>query len=187
MASIPEIQKSAESRMGKSLDALKTDLTKLRTGRANTALLDHLKVDYYGNPTPINQVANVAVADARTLTVTPWEKSMVQVVEKAIIESDLGLNPATAGQTIRIPMPPLTEERRKDLAKLARSEGENTKIALRNIRRDANHQLKELLKNKEISEDEDKHAEESVQKITDKYVSEVDKVVADKEKDIMEI
>ena len=187
MASIPEIQKSAESRMGKSLDALKTDLTKLRTGRANTALLDHLKVDYYGNPTPINQVANVAVADARTLTVTPWEKSMVQVVEKAIIESDLGLNPATAGQTIRIPMPALTEERRKDLAKLARSEGENAKIALRNIRRDANHQLKELLKNKEISEDEDKHAEESVQKITDKYVSEVDKVVADKEKDIMEI
>lgn len=187
MNSIPEIQKSAESRMVKSVEALKTDLTKLRTGRANTALLDHIKVDYYGNPTPVNQVANVAVADARTLTVTPWEKTMVQVVEKAIIESDLGLNPATSGQTIRIPMPALTEERRKELAKVAKSEGENAKIALRNIRRDANHQLKELLKNKEISEDEDKRAEESIQKLTDKYVSAVDKVVADKEKDIMEL
>jgi len=184
---ISEIIKDAEDRMGKSVTNLKTDLGKIRTGRAHTGLLDHLQVDYYGTMTPINQVANVSAEDARTLLVTPWEKNMVQIIEKAIMESDLGLNPASAGQVIRIPMPILTEERRKELAKLARSEGEQARVAIRNIRRDANHHLKELLKKKEVSEDENKRAEDTVQKSTDNSINQVDEIVNNKEKEIMEI
>ncbi len=184
---IDTIKKDAERRMKKSIEALKADLAKIRTGRAHAGLLDHLRVDYYGTQTPINQVASVTVSDSRTITVTPWDKNMVTVVEKAIRESDLGLNPATAGQTIRVPLPPLTEERRAELAKVVRSEGENTKIAIRNIRRDGNHNLKELLKKKSISEDDDRRAEEGVQKLTDHFIAEVDKVVAAKEQDIMKV
>lgn len=184
---IGEITKDAESRMEKSFANLKTDLGKIRTGRAHTGLLDHVQVDYYGTMTPISQVANVSVEDARTLLVTPWEKTMVQAIERAIMEADLGLNPATAGLVIRIPMPILTEERRKELAKLARSEGEQAKVAIRNIRRDAKHHLKELLKKKEISEDENKQAEDIVQKSTDSSINQVDGTVTNKEKEIMEI
>lgn len=184
---IGEITKDAESRMEKSFANLRTDLEKIRTGRAHTGLLDHIQVDYYGTMTPINQVASVSAEDARTLLVTPWEKTMVQAVEKAIMDADLGLNPASAGQVIRVPMPILTEERRKELAKLARSEGEQTRVAIRNIRRDANHHLKELLKKKEISEDENKRAEDTVQKSTDSSISQVDEAVTNKEKEIMEI
>ena len=184
---IDDITKDAEVRMGKSVEALKGELTKLRTGRAHPSLLDHLRVDYYGSMVPISQVANVGVGDARTLTVQPWEKTMVQPVEKAILESDLGLNPATAGTMIRIPLPPLTEERRRDLAKVVKGEGEQAKVAIRNIRRDANGDFKDLLKEKEISEDEERRAEEGMQKLTDKYVAEVDKVVEVKEKELMEI
>ncbi|GMR19958.1 MAG: ribosome recycling factor [Gammaproteobacteria bacterium] len=187
MDSLDSIIKDTEVRMGKSIESLDGDLGKVRTGRAHASLLDHILVDYYGTPTPVNQVASISSSDARTLTVTPWEKNMVSVVEKAIIESDLGINPATAGHDIRLPMPPLTEERRKELAKLTKSEGENAKIAIRNIRRDANNQLKALLKDKDISEDDDKRAEDVVQKLTDKFIAEVDKHVSEKEKDIMEI
>ena len=183
---ISDIQKDAEIRMGKSIEALKGELTKLRTGRAHTSLLDHVMVDYYGNPTPLNQVAAVTVADARMLAVTPWEKSMMQAVEKAIMTSDLGLNPTTAGTVIRVPLPPLTEERRKDMIKVVRNEGENAKIAIRNIRRDANGDFKALLKDKEITEDQERQAEEAIQKLTDKYVAEVDKLLEAKEKDLME-
>lgn len=184
---IEDIKKDAETRMGKSIESLKSELTKLRTGRAHTSLLDHITVDYYGNETPLNQVATVSVAEARMLTVTPWEKNMVQAVEKAIISSDLGLNPATSGTVIRVPLPPLTEERRKDMIKVVRHEGENAKVAIRNIRRDANSDLKELLKEKEITEDEERQAEGEIQKITDKYVAEVDNLLEVKEKDLMEI
>lgn len=184
---IEDIKKDAETRMGKSIESLKSELTKLRTGRAHTSLLDHITVDYYGNETPLNQVATVSVAEARMLTVTPWEKNMVQAVEKAIISSDLGLNPATSGTVIRVPLPPLTEERRKDMIKVVRQEGENAKVAIRNIRRDANSDLKELLKEKEITEDEEHQGEDAVQKITDKFVAEVDKLLEAKEKDLMEI
>jgi ribosome recycling factor len=184
---IEEIRKDAEARMGKSIEALRHELAKLRTGRAHPSLLEHIRVDYYGSEMPISQVANVSVGDARTLIVTPWEKNMVQVVEKAILTSDLGLNPATAGTTIRIPLPPLTEERRRDLIKVVRHEGENTKVAIRNIRRDANQHLKELVKEKEISEDQERQAQEQVQKLTDKYTAEVDVVLAEKEKDLMEM
>jgi ribosome recycling factor len=184
---IEDIKKDAETRMGKSIESLKSELTKLRTGRAHTSLLDHITVDYYGNETPLNQVATVSVAEARMLTVTPWEKSMVQAVEKAIISSDLGLNPATSGTVIRVPLPPLTEERRKDMIKVVRQEGENAKVAIRNIRRDANSDIKELLKEKEITEDEERQGEDAIQKITDKYVAEVDKLLEAKEKDLMEI
>ena len=184
---ISEIIKDAESRMGKSVANLKTDLEKIRTGRAHTGLLDHVQVDYYGTMTPISQVANVSVEDARTILVTPWEKTMVQAIEKAIMDSDLGLNPASAGQVIRLTMPILTEERRKELAKLVRTEGEQAKVAIRNIRRDANHHLKELLKKKEISEDENKRAEDTVQKSTDGSINQVDEIVNKKEKEIMEI
>ena len=187
MEDIGKIKKDAETRMTKSVLALKADLAKIRTGRAHAGLLDHLKVDYYGTQTPINQVANITVSDARTISVNPWDKNMVAVVERVIRESELGLNPATSGQTIRIPLPPLTEERRAELAKVARNEGENTKIAIRNIRRDSNHHLKELLKKKSISEDDDRRAEEEVQKLTDHFVTEVDKVVAAKEQDIMQV
>ena len=182
-----EIIKDAETRMKKSVEAIREEMAKIRTGRASTALLDHLRIDYYGNATPLNQVASVSVADARTLTVTPWDKSIVPTVEKAILESDLGLNPATAGEVIRIPIPPLTEERRVEMTKLVRAEGENGKVAIRNIRRDANNHLKELLKNKEIAEDEEKKALDNTQKLTDKYVEQVDKLVADKEVEILEV
>lgn len=184
---IEKIRKDAEKRMAKSVEALKVDLAKIRTGRAHAGLLDHLKVDYYGTPTPVNQVANVTVSDARTISVSPWDKNMVAAVEKIIRESDLGLNPSTSGQTIRIPLPPLTEERRNELAKVVRGEGENAKVAIRNIRRDCNHHLKELLKKKGISEDDDRRAEDVVQKLTDRFVAEADKLVVAKEQDIMKI
>jgi ribosome recycling factor len=182
-----EIRNDAEERMKKSVDALIHELAKIRTGRANTALLDHLRVDYYGNPTPINQVASVSVSDARSLAVTPWEKSMIPVIEKAIQESDLGLNPVTSGDTMRIPIPPLTEERRREMGKLVRAEGEHSKVAVRNIRRDANNHLRDKLKKKELAEDEEKRALDEIQKLTDHYVEEIEKIVAEKEKEIMEV
>lgn len=187
MQNIADIKKESDARMKKSVDALKTELTKLRTGRASTSLLDHIKVPYYGNDVPLNQVANVAVADSRTLTIQPWEKTMVGPIEKAIHEANLGLNPNTAGMLIRIPLPALTEERRKDLAKVVKGEGENAKVAIRNIRRDANQHLKNLLKDKKTTEDEERRAQDEVQKLTDRYVAEVDKLLAAKEKELMEM
>lgn len=183
---IEDIKQDAETRMQKSVDNLRQELVKLRTGRAHTSLLDHITVEYYGSEVPLNQAATVAVADARTLTVTPWEKTMVQPIEKAIMSSDLGLNPATAGTVIRVPLPMLTEERRREMVKVVRNEGENAKIAIRNIRRDANHHCKDLLKEKEITEDEERHAEEAVQKITDQYVAMVDQALQEKEDELME-
>jgi ribosome recycling factor len=182
---IANIKKDADTRMHKSIDALKHELQRLRTGRASTALVEHLRVNYYGSDVPLSQVANVAVADARSLTITPWEKSMVQPVEKAILASDLGLNPITAGTVIRINLPPLTEERRKDLTKHVHHEGENCKVAIRNVRRDAMHQVKELLKDKKITEDEERRAEDDIQKLTDKFVKDVDGVVKAKEQELM--
>nr|WP_280951643.1 ribosome recycling factor [Pleionea mediterranea] len=173
--------------MGKSVDAFKQDLTKIRTGRAHPSLIEHLMVSYYGSDTPITQVANVSVSDSRTLQVQPWEKDMVGAIEKAIMNSDLGLNPNTAGQIIRIPLPPLTEERRKDLIKVVRGEAENAKVAVRNIRRDANSTFKELVKEKEISEDDERRAQDDVQKLTDEHVAKIDKVLAEKEEELMEI
>lgn len=184
---INEITKDASDRMQKSIEALKTELSKIRTGRAHVSLLDHVKVDYYGNEVPIKQMANVAVEDSRTLTVTPWEKPMVSVVEKAIMNSDLGLNPSSAGAVIRVPMPPLTEERRRDLVKVVRHEAEAGKVAIRNIRRDANTDFKELLKAKEISEDEARKAEDTIQKLTDQFVSKVDAILQVKEAELMEV
>lgn len=184
---IEEILADAETRMGKSVDSLRTELTKIRTGRAHPSLLDQVMVDYYGTATAINQVANVTVEDSRMLAVAPWEKQMVAVVEKAIMNSGLGLNPSTAGNLIRIPMPPLTEERRRELVKVVKGEGENAKIAIRNIRRDANNDFKDLLKEKEISEDESRQAEDTIQKHTNKFVSGVDEVIAVKEQELMEI
>jgi ribosome recycling factor len=184
---IDEIIQDAEVRMGKSIDSLHTEFKKIRTGRAHPSLLDQLHVDYYGADTPINQVANVTVEDSRTLAVTPWEKDMVSKVEKAIMNSDLGLNPSTAGTVIRIPMPPLTEERRKDLVKVVKHEAEQARVAIRNIRRDANSDFKDLLKEKEISEDEERNAEERIQKLTDTYVGKIDAVLADKEAELMEV
>ena len=184
---INEIKTDADTRMGKSIEALKGELTKLRTGRAHTSLLDHITVDYYGNATPLGQVATITVSDARTLTVTPWEKNMVGPVEKAIMTSDLGLNPATSGSVIRVPLPALTEERRKDMIRIVRHEGEQAKVAIRNIRRDANSDIKALLKEKDITEDEERQAEEAIQKLTDKRIAEVDERVAAKEKDLMEL
>ncbi|MCK5394888.1 MAG: ribosome recycling factor [Gammaproteobacteria bacterium] len=184
---IDDILTDAETRMGKSVDSLRSELIKIRTGRAHPSLLDQIMVDYYGTDTPINQVANVTVEDSRTLAVAPWEKQMVAVVEKAIINSGLGLNPSTAGNLIRIPMPPLTEERRRELVKVVKGDGESAKIAVRNIRRDANSDFKDLLKEKEISEDESRQAEDNVQKLTDKFVASVDEVIAVKEKELMEI
>ena len=173
--------------MGKSVESLRPSLVKVRTGRAHPSLLDHLMVDYYGSEVPISQVANVNVEDARTLMIAPWEKQMVQPIEKAIMKSDLGLNPATAGTVIRIPMPPLTEETRRDLVKVVRNEGEAAKVAIRNIRRDANSDFKSLLKEKDISEDEERDAQDEIQKLTDRYVSEVDKVLEEKEVELMEV
>ena len=184
---IDEIIQDADVRMGKSIDSLHTEFAKIRTGRAHPSLLDQIHVNYYGAETPVNQVANVTVEDSRTLVVTPWEKDMVAKVEKAIMASDLGLNPATAGTVIRIPMPPLTEERRRDLVKVVRQEAEQARVAIRNIRRDANGDFKDLLKEKEISEDEERRAEDRIQKLTDTYVGKIDKVLADKESELMEV
>lgn len=184
---INELKEDAETRMGKSVASLKNDLTKLRTGRAHTSLLDHITVEYYGSEVPLSQVANVSVLDARTLSVSPWEKPMVQAIEKAIMNSNMGLNPATTGELIRIPLPPLTEERRKDMIKVVRAEGEAAKVAIRNIRRDVLSDIKSLLKDKEITEDDDHQAHDDVQKITDKYVKQVDEALVVKEKDLMEI
>ena len=184
---LAEIQKDARSRMTKSLDALRHELAKIRTGRAHPSLLEHVLVDYYGSEVPVGQAASVAVEDARTLSVTPWDKNMVKPIEKAILTSDLGLNPSTAGQVIRIPLPPLTEERRKDLGRIVHQEGENAKIAIRNIRRDANHHIKELLKEKEISEDDERRAEHDIQTVTDVAVKKVDEIVAEKEQELLEI
>ncbi len=184
---IETIKSEAKTRMVKSLEAYKQELSKMRTGRANAGMLEHVTVDYYGSITPLSQVASVNVSDSRTLMVTPWEKAMVPAVEKAILNADLGLNPATAGSSIRVPMPALTEDRRRDLTKFVRGEGENAKVAIRNIRRDANAQLKDLLKDKEITEDESRKTEDQIQKLTDGYIEEIDKATAQKEADIMEV
>jgi ribosome recycling factor len=184
---IEDIKKDAAERMAKCVAALKNELKKLRTGRASTNLLEHLRVDYYGSEVPLQQVANVAVEDSRTLTVVPWEKQMVPVIEKAIMKSDLGLNPATAGSVIRVPLPALTEERRRDLSKVVRHEGESARVAIRNVRRDVMQELKEMLKEKLVSEDDDHRAQDEVQKLTDKYVAEVDHVIAEKEKELMQV
>ena len=185
--SIVDVQKNTESKMQKSLEALRVDLAKVRTGRAHTGLLDHVQVDYYGSLVPVNTVANITVLDPRTLGVQAWEKGMAQKVEKAIRDSDLGLNPASQGELIRVPMPALTEERRRDLIKVVKHEGENARVAMRNLRRDANATLKDLLKKKECSEDDERRAQEHIQKLTDKYVAEVDKQLAQKETELMAI
>lgn len=184
---IEDLKKDAAQRMGKSIDTLKDEMSKIRTGRAHTSLLDQVKVDYYGNEVPLAQAATVSVADARTLSVQPWEKAMIPVIEKAIMSSGLGLNPVTNGPIIRVPLPALTEERRKDMIKIVRAEAEGAKVAIRNIRRDVNGDFKTLLKDKEITEDDCRGAEDAIQKLTDKYIAEVDHVLAAKEKDLMEI
>lgn len=184
---VADVKKNTEQKMQKSIDTLKADLAKVRTGRAHAGILDHIQVDYYGTPTLINQVANVTLIDARTIGVQPWEKKMIAKVEKAIRESDLGLNPSTQGDLIRVPTPALTEERRKEMVKLCKSEAEDAKIAVRNIRRDANEALKKLLKDKAISEDDERRAQDDVQKLTDKFVAEIDKLVAEKEKEVLTV
>ena len=184
---LQDIRKDAESRMQKSIDSLRNELSKIRAGRAHPSLLEHIRVDYYGTETPMTQVANVTVQDARTLAVSPWEKDMVGKIERAIMESDLGLNPATSGTLIRVPLPPLTEERRRELGKVVRNEGENAKVAIRNVRRDANNDVKELLKEKEVGEDEARRSEDDIQKITDRFVKEIDEIVKDKEADLLEV
>jgi ribosome recycling factor len=184
---LQDIRKDAESRMQKSIDSLRNELSKIRAGRAHPSLLEHIRVDYYGTETPLTQVANVTVQDARTLAVSPWEKDMVGKIERAIMESDLGLNPATSGTLIRVPLPPLTEERRRELGKVVRNEGESAKVAIRNVRRDANNDVKELLKEKEVSEDEARRSEDDIQKITDRFVKEIDEIVKDKEADLLEV
>jgi ribosome recycling factor len=184
---LQDIRKDAESRMQKSIDSLRNELSKIRAGRAHPSLLEHVRVDYYGTETPLTQVANVTVQDARTLAVSPWEKDMVGKIERAILESDLGLNPATSGTLIRVPLPPLTEERRRELGKVVRNEGENAKVAIRNVRRDANNDVKELLKEKEVSEDEARRSEDDIQKITDRFVKEIDDIVKEKEADLLEV
>lgn len=185
--SLSEVRKSVESRMVKSLEALKISLSKIRTGRAHAGILDHVMVEYYGSPVPISQVANVNLIDARNINVQVWEKNMAGPVEKAIRDSDLGLNPVSMGDSIRVPMPALTEERRRDLTKVVRTEGEDSKIAVRNLRRDANDTLKKLVKDKEISEDDERRMQDDVQKLTDKHVAEIDKLVAQKEAEIMTV
>jgi ribosome recycling factor len=184
---ISEVKKNTEAKMQKSIEALKNDLAKVRTGRAHTGLLDHVQVDYYGSMVPVNQVANVTLVDARTIGVQPWEKGMGAKIEKAIRDSDLGLNPAAQGDLIRVPMPPLTEERRRDLTKVVKGEGENAKVAVRNLRRDANNSLKEGVKSKDISEDDERRTQDDIQKLTDKYIAEVDKLVAQKEAELMAV
>ncbi len=185
--SVADVKKNTDQKMQKSLETLKTNLSKVRTGRAHVGMLDHVQVDYYGTATNITQVANVTLLDARTIGVQPWEKKMIATVEKAIRESDLGLNPSTQGDVIRVPTPALTEERRKEMVKLVKSEAEDAKIAIRNIRRDANEVLKKLLKDKAISEDDERRAQEDVQKLTDKFVAEVDKLIAEKEKEVLTV
>lgn len=184
---INEVKGDTEKRMKKAVESLAHEMTKIRTGRANASLLDHVQVDYYGNLTPLPQLANITSSDSRTLLVTPWEKALVSAVEKAILNADLGLNPATAGSAIRVPMPALTEERRKEMIRIVRAEAEQGRVSIRNIRRDSNHQIKELLKEKHISDDDEHRAEDLIQKLTDKYVAEVDAVLAMKEKDLLEI
>jgi len=182
---IPELKKSTEQKMRKSIDAFKSDLSKVRTGRAHTGILDHVMIDYYGTATPLNQVAKITLLDARTIGVAPFEKKMVQAVEKAIRESDLGLNPAAMGESIRVPMPALTEERRKELIKVVRHEAENARVAVRNLRRDANHTLKEALRKKEVSENDERRAQDDVQKLTDRHVTEIDALLQQKESELM--
>jgi ribosome recycling factor len=184
---VADVKKNAEQKMHKSIETLKADLAKVRTGRAHTGILDHIQVEYYGSPTQISQVANVTLLDARTIGVQPWEKKMAAVIEKAIRESDLGLNPSTQGDLIRVPTPPLTEERRKEIVKMVKGEGEDSKVAIRNIRRDANEALKKLLKDKVCSEDDERRAQDEVQKLTDRFVSEVDKLIAEKEKELLTV
>jgi len=184
---IADLKKAAEQKMQKSLDALKSDLGKVRTGRAHTGLLDHIVVDYYGTPTPLKQIATLSLPDARTIAVTPYEKRMAGVIEKAIRDSDLGLNPSSVGEVVRVPMPALTEERRKELIKVVKHEAENAKVAVRNVRRDANTHLKELLKDKKVAEDEERRAQDDVQKLTDRYIAEIDKVLHAKEAELMAI
>src|SRR5688572_20699644 len=184
---IADVKKAAEQKMKKTLDTLKADLGKIRTGRAHTGILDHIVVDYYGTPTPIPQVANVNLVDARTIGVSPWDKKMAGAIEKAIRDSDLGLNPATQGDIVRVPMPALTEERRKELIKVVRHEGENARVAIRNVRRDANNHLKDLLKQKKVAEDEERRAQDDVQKLTDRHIADIDKLLQQKEADLMAI
>ena len=187
MNNLADVKKNAEQRMHKSLDSLKADLGKVRTGRAHAGLLDHVMVDYYGTPTPIPKVGNVSLLDARTLGVTPWEKKLLGAIEKAIRDSDLGLNPASHGDMVRVPMPALTEERRRDLVKVIKHEGENAKVAVRNLRRDANHALKELLKSKGVSEDQERRAQDEIQKLTDKHIADIDKMIAAKETELIAV
>ena len=184
---IDDVKADAELRMGKSIDSLKDEMAKVRTGRAHPSLLDHISVDSYGSMVPLSQVANIGIEDSRTLTITPWERTMVQVIEKAIMTSDLGLNPNSAGTVIRVPMPALTEERRKDLVKVVKAEAENSRVAIRNIRRDANSTLKAFQKDKDISEDDERRGQDEIQKLTDKFISDVDKTAEAKEKDIMTV
>lgn len=184
---INDIRRNAETRMAKSIESLKHELTKLRTGRAHTSLLDHITVDYYGSQMALNQVASISVPDARTLLIQPWEKGMVSAIEKAIMTSDLGLTPATAGTVIRVPLPVLTEERRRELVKVVKSEGEGARVAIRNIRRDANNELKALLKDKKVTEDEERRAQDDIQKLTDRHIAEVDQILAAKEAELIEI
>ena len=184
---IADVKKSADQKMQKTLDALKVDLGKVRTGRAHTGLLDHITVDYYGTPTPLKQVANLTLPDGRTIAVTPYEKRLAPVIEKAIRDADLGLNPSTVGEMVRVPMPALTEERRKELIKVVKHESESAKVAVRNVRRDANTHLKELVKDKKISEDDERRAQDDVQKLTDRYIAEIDKVLHAKEADLMAV
>jgi ribosome recycling factor len=184
---LEDLKKDAVERMQKCVVAFRNELKRLRTGRASPSLLEHIRVEYYGNEVPLNQVANIALEDARTITVTPWEKTMVQVIEKAIMKSDLGLMPNTAGTVIRVPMPPLTEERRRDLAKVVRHEAENARVAVRNVRRDVNNEIKDMLKEKLLSQDDERRAQDEVQKLTDKHVAEIEQVLAEKEKELMQI
>jgi len=184
---IADVKKTAEQKMHKTIEALKTDLGKVRTGRAHTGILDHITVDYYGTQMPLNQVANVTLLDARTIGISPWEKKMGAVIEKAIRNSDLGLNPSAQGELIRVPMPPLTEERRRELIKVVKAEAENARVAVRNLRRDANHHLKDLLKRKEVSEDDERRAQDEIQKLTDKFIAETDKLLVAKEADLMAV
>ncbi len=184
---IGDVKKTTEHKMQKTLESLKVEFSHVRTGRAHAGLLDHIRVDYYGTEMPISQVANVGLADARTITVQPWDKKMVQVVEKAIRDSDLGVNPATAGDIIRVPMPPLTEERRRELAKVVKHEAENARVAVRNVRRDGIHHLKDLLKEKKISEDDEHRAQDDIQKLTDRFIAEIDKMLHTKEAELMAV
>jgi ribosome recycling factor len=185
--SLADVKKNAQDKMAKSIDTLRGDLAKVRTGRAHTGILDHITVDYYGSPTALTQVANVTLIDARTIGVQPWEKKMLNVIEKAIRDSDLGLNPSSQGELIRVPTPPLTEERRKEMVKLVKGEAEDAKIAVRNIRRDANEQLKKMVKDKTASEDDERRASDEIQKLTDKFVADIDKMVAEKEKEVLTV